>query len=257
MPVTETAPTRADGGVRSITRAVDLLTLFTAEHPTRTLREIVGLTELPKTTAVRLLATLEGLGLVADRHDGSYSLGARFLRWVRLTKLMWEVNAQTRQVMRELVDQCGETVNVYIRQDNHRVSIAQQEGTATVRSIVEIGAQLSLTQGATAKVLLADAPPEVWSALTAQVPGLDRAALEREVAGTAELGYAVTHGERELGASSVAAPVRRGGRVIAALSVSGPTSRFTAGRVGAYVDAVTAAARQVSETGLGSIEVFL
>jgi DNA-binding IclR family transcriptional regulator len=39
--------------------------------------------------------------------------------------------------------------------------------------------------------------------------------------------------------------------------VSGPTSRFTADRIGDYVDAVTAAAQGISTTGLGSVEVFL
>ena len=257
MTTTETVPNRGDGGVRSITRAVDLLDLFDAGHPARPLREIVRLTELPKTTVVRLLATLEGLGLVVDRQDGTYGLGARFLRWVRLADAMWEISAETREVMRALVDSCGETVNVYIRQDTHRVSIAQQEGTTTVRSVIEVGAQLPLTQGATAKVLLRDAPDDTWGALAARHPEIDVAALRREVASTGELGYAVTHGERELGASSVAAPISRGARVVAALSISGPTSRFTADRVGGYVDAVTAAARRISHAGLGSVEVFL
>jgi DNA-binding IclR family transcriptional regulator len=257
MLTTATASGRADGGVRSITRAVDLLDLFDAEHPSRPLREIVTLTELPKTTVVRLLSTLEGLGLVADRQDGTYGLGARFLQWVRLSEAMWEVNAPTRDAMRELVDSCGETVNLYIRQDTYRVSIAQQEGTTTVRSVVAVGAQLPLTQGATAKVLLSDAPTKVWESLETRYPEVDAAALRREVASTAELGYSVTHGERELGASSVAVPIRRGGRVIAALSVSGPTSRFTADRIGDYVDAVTAAAQGISTTGLGSVEAFL
>ncbi|WP_142055330.1 IclR family transcriptional regulator [Pseudonocardia kunmingensis] len=257
MPMTETASGRADGGVRSIMRAVDLLDLFDAEHPWRPLREIVTLTELPKTTVVRLLATLEGLGLVADRQDGTYGLGARFLQWVRLSEAMWEVSEGTRRVMRELVDRCGETVNLYIRQDASRVSIAQQEGTTTVRSVVTVGAQLPLTQGATAKVLLGAAPAPVWELLERRHPEVDLAALRREVAGTAEIGYSVTHGERELGASSVAVPIRRHGRVVASLSVSGPTSRFTADRIGGYVDAVTDAAQRISAAGLGSVEVFL
>ncbi|WP_073257157.1 IclR family transcriptional regulator [Cryptosporangium aurantiacum] len=251
-------PSRTDGGVRSITRAVDLLALFESEHPARTLREIVTLTELPKTTVLRLLGTLTTLGLVSARQDGCYGLGATFLSWVRLAQSVWEVNAETRRVMHELVDACGETVNVYIRQDVHRMSIAQQAGTATVRSVVEVGVPLPLAQGAAAKVLLGGVPPVVWQALAVEYPETDVDGLHREAASTAELGYAITHGERELGASSVATPIRnRDGRVIAALSVSGPTSRFTADRVGGYVDAVTAAAQRISATGLGNVEVYL
>lgn len=42
----------ADGGVRSVARAFDLLNAFDAEHPIRTLRELVGITGIPKSTVV-------------------------------------------------------------------------------------------------------------------------------------------------------------------------------------------------------------
>lgn len=245
-------------GVRSIARAVDLLNLFNVHHPTRELREMVTLTGLPKTTVVRLLATLEALRLVVDRGDVSYGLGAGFLRWVRLSESIWEVNSETRKVMRDLVDECGETVNVYIRQETDRVSIAQEEGTATVRSVIDVGVRLPLTTGATAKVLLGGAPAAVVEELVANSTGLDLDTLKRQVASVRETGYAVSHGERELGASAVAAPIRAAdGRVIASLSASGPTSRFSAERVGKYVDEVTAAAARITAQGLGNVEAFL
>jgi DNA-binding IclR family transcriptional regulator len=258
MAETGAASTRVDGGVRSIARAVDVLELFDLEHPIRQLRDLVMLTELPKTTVVRLLSTLESLGLIADRGDSSYGLGAGFLRWVKLSQSLWEISTQARQIMSRLVDACGETVNVYVRQDLNRLAIAQVEGTATVRSVVEVGVPYPLATGAGAKVLLGGAPEQVLRDLVAQRRDLDLDALRNEVASIREAGYAVTHGERELGASAVAAPiVATDGRVIAALSASGPTSRFTADRVGRYVDAVTAAAREISAAGLGSVEVFL
>ncbi len=249
---------KVDGGVRSILRAIDVLALFDAQHPTRTLRDVVECTGLPKTTAVRVLGTLESRGLVARRGEVTYAPGAALLRWVRLAASVWEVNAETRDVMRRLVDECGETVNVYVRQDLDRISIAQEEGTATVRSVVEVGATMPLSRGATAKVLLGSAPDAVVDELAALDDTLDAEGLRRQVAAVLETGYGVTHGERELGASAVAAPIRRSdGRVIAALSVSGPTSRFTADRVPRYVDAVTAAARSISAHGLGAVEAFL
>jgi DNA-binding IclR family transcriptional regulator len=258
MADSDTASTRADSGVRSIARAVEVLELFDTEHPIRTLRELVALTELPKTTVVRLLSTLESLGLIADRRDSTYGLGPGFLRWVALSQTMWEISAEARQVMTSLVDECGETVNIYIRQDLNRVSIAQVEGTTTVRSVVEVGVPYALATGAAAKILLTGAPDQVVRALVDARSDLQIEQLTREIAGISEAGYAVTHGERELGASAVAAPILASdGRVIAALSASGPTSRFTADRVGRYVDAVTAAAAAISAAGLGTVEVFL
>ncbi|MGW5642803.1 IclR family transcriptional regulator [Saccharopolyspora sp. NPDC003752] len=258
MVETGTASTRVDGGVRSIARAVEVLELFDVAHPIRQLRELVALTGLPKTTVVRLLATLESLGLIVDRGDSSYGPGPGFLRWVKLADSLWEVGAEARQIMSGLIDDCGETVNVYIRQGLNRIAIAQVEGTATVRSVVEVGVPYPLATGAAAKILLGGVPEEVLRDLVAQRSDLQLKPLRREVASIREAGYAVTHGERELGASAVAAPiVAADGRVIAALSMSGPTSRFTADRVGRYVDAVTAAAREISNAGLGPVEVFL
>ncbi|MFI9625845.1 IclR family transcriptional regulator [Streptomyces sp. NPDC052042] len=254
----KTSTSARTDGVRSVTRAAELLQLFDAHHPTRTLRELTELTGLPKTTVVRLLTTLTSLGLVASTGETVYSPGAGFLRWVRLSQSLWEVNAETRAVMRDLVDECGETANLYVRQDTHRVCIAQEEGTATVRSVVEVGVAMPLTAGAASKVLLGGVPASVFDDLAAKEAQVDIEALKGQVAAVSETGYAVTHGEREFGASSVAAPVRsKDGRIIAALSASGPTSRFTAERVGDYLPAVTRAAAQITNSGLGTVEAFL
>lgn len=254
----DAAVARADGGVRSVARAVEVLDLFDREHPLRTLREIVALTELPKTTVVRLLSTLEALGLVIDRGDSSFGPGAGFLRWVTLAQSLWDVSAPVRDVMTRLVDVHGETVNIYVRRDAIRVSIAQVEGTATVRSVVQVGVPYSLASGAAGKVLLGGASAAVLHQVVEREPQARLEELRREAAGVLEAGYAITHGDRELGASAVAAPIRTAdGRIGAALSMSGPSSRFTADRVGHYVDAVTAAATEISALGLGPVEVLL
>ncbi|MDC3724398.1 IclR family transcriptional regulator [Rhodococcus sp. Rp3] len=249
---------KSEAGVRSIGRAVRILELFDAEHPNRPLREIVALSELPKTTVVRVLSTLEGLNMVTDKGESVYGLGAGFLRWVDLARTLWEVSAEVRQVMSGLVDTCGETVNVYVRQGHNRVSIAQVEGSSTVRSVVRVGVPYSLTTGAAAKILLAGTPESVLIQLLDDSPAVDRAAFRREVSSIEEAGWAVTHGERELGASAVAAPIHASdGRVVAALSASGPTSRFTADRIGLLVDQVSKCAEEIGRIGLGSVEAFL
>jgi DNA-binding IclR family transcriptional regulator len=252
------AAAAADGGVRSVTRAFDLLRAFDAEHKVRSLRELVQLTGLPKSTVVRLLGTLGNHGIITSPSESTYSVGPSFLRWVKLAEAMWEVGAEARQVMTALRDDCGETVNIYIRQDLHRICVAQVEGTTTVRSVVRVGEPYSMTAGAAARVLLGGCPDTVLEALSAQDPHIDGAALRTSAAGAREAGFAITHGDRELGASAVAVPiVAADGRVLAALSLSGPTSRFTADRCAQYVEAVTQAARRISAVGLGTVEAFL
>ena len=81
--------------MRSVIRALDLLNLFDHHRPFLTLREIVERSELPKTTVVRLLANLEARALVSVRSDGTYTLGAGMLRWVRMAAALWQVNEAT------------------------------------------------------------------------------------------------------------------------------------------------------------------
>ncbi|MGH3360555.1 MAG: IclR family transcriptional regulator [Nocardioidaceae bacterium] len=246
-----------DAPVRSVARTFDLLNLFDHRRPYLTLREIVEHSELPKTTVVRLLANLEARALVSVRTDGSYTLGAGMLRWVRMSASLWEVNDQTRVRMRRLVDELGETVNIYVRQDDTRMSIAQEEGTHTVRNVIEVGHPMPLWAGATAKVLLT-AAPDLIDGLTRIRPELDVAALRTEVEAVREAGHAVSHGEREIGATAVSAPIMaKDGRVIAALSISGPTTRFSDERLDGVVRTVVETAERISQAGLGDVEELL
>lgn len=71
-------------------------------------------------------------------------------------------------------------------------------------------------------------------------------------------GWVASHGEREFGASAVAVPLRGGrGQVVAALTVSGPTSRFTDERIRAYAAAAMGAAEQIAQVGLSTVEANL
>jgi DNA-binding IclR family transcriptional regulator len=243
--------------VRSVARTLDLLNLFDHHRPFLTLREIVERSGLPKTTVVRLLANLQSRALVSVRGDGTYTLGAGMLRWVRMAAALWEVNQSTVASMRRLVDTCGETVNIYVRQDTTRMSIAQEQGTHTVRNVVDVGAPMPLWGGSAAKVLLTGAP-QVIDDLERIKPDLDTARLRAEVEEARRAGFAVSHGEREDGASAVSAPiVAADGRVLAALCISGPSSRLNGDRLDAAVRAAVDTAKEISAFGLGSVEELL
>lgn len=249
---------RLEPRVRSVARAFDLLELFDHRRPHLRLREIAELSGLPKTTVVRLLADLVERGVVSLAQDGRYTLGAALLGWVRMSAALWRVAEPTTDVMRDLVRRHGETVNVYVRQDLTRVSIAQQEGTATVRNVVEVGRPMPLTAGAASYVLLA-ADPEVVDLLLAADPGLDGPLLRERVSGAARVGHAVSDGDREIGAAAAAVPLhaRRDGRVVAALSMSGPSSRFTGDRLAAGLAGLREAARTISAAGMGTVAGLL
>jgi DNA-binding IclR family transcriptional regulator len=238
-------------GVRSVQRALDILSLLTDDRPTVSIRDIVEATGLAKTTVIRLVATLEQSGLIWATGNG-YMAGPGLWRWAHLARHSWELPPETQRMMRDLAARQRETVNLYVARDIHRVCIAQQESPQPLRHVVHIGDELPLYSGATAKILLRDAGPALLARVAHSSPYGDGhiKQLQEWIDEATVQGFAVSHGEREEGLSAVAVPiVGRAGTVVAALSLSGPTMRFPDERIADYVTDLKQVARRMSERG--------
>jgi len=248
----ETAEETAEShGVRSVQRALDILTLLTADRPSVSIREIVEATGLAKTTVIRLVLTLEQSGLLWATASG-YMAGPGLWRWAHLAQRSWEMPPETQRMMRDLAARQRETVNLYVARDIVRVCIAQQESPQPLRHVVHVGDELPLWGGASAKVLLSTASPALLTRVARSSPyGETHVRRLREwIDEAVHQGYAVSHGEREDGLSAVAVPVvGRSGSVVAALSLSGPTMRFTDERVAEFAADLKQIAQRVSERG--------
>jgi DNA-binding IclR family transcriptional regulator len=178
--------------------------------------------------------------------------GPGLWRWAHLAQRSWELPPETQHAMRDLAARQRETVNVYVARDIYRVCIAQQESPQPLRHVVHVGDELPLWAGATAKVLLRDASPALLARVARSSPfgPAHVKRLQEWIDEAAVAGFAVSHGERDEGLSAVAAPIlSRSGSVVAALSLSGPTMRFTDTRVAEFAAEVVRMARQVSERG--------
>jgi DNA-binding IclR family transcriptional regulator len=207
-----------------IDKAVAVLTAL--ETRPLTLAELVEATSLSRATAHRLATALEAHGLVR-RDDGRFALGVRLVTMGRAAADELTLGEAAREALADLREATGESVQLYVRDGDRRVCIAALESPHGLRTIVPMGAALSMEVGSAAKVLRAE-------------PG----ALSR--------GWSESVAEREVGVASVSAPVRdANGRVVAAVSVSGPIERTTRRPGRRYADAVMAAAREIEHaTGL-------
>jgi DNA-binding IclR family transcriptional regulator len=238
-------------GVRSIRRALDILSLLTDERPVVSIRDITEATGLPKTTVLRLVHTLEQSGLLWAT-SGGYMAGPGLWRWAYLARLSWQLPPETQAAMRELGARHMETVNLYVRRDISRVCVAQQESPRPLRHVVHVGDELPLWAGASAKILLSDVPESLLARVARSSPNGDShlETLRKWAADARDKGYAISHGEREEGLSAVAVPVTaRSGTVVAALALSGPTLRFTAERVSEFATDLKAVGARMSERG--------
>lgn len=245
------AETPDASGVRSVQRAIDILALLTEANPVVSIREIVEETGLAKTTVIRLVQTLEQAGLLWATPKG-YTAGPGLWRWAHLTRKAWELPPETQQLMRELSVRQRETVNLYVARDIYRVCVAQQESPQPLRHVVHVGDELPLWAGASAKVLLRDAPAALLTRVARSSPhGLSHVDILRKwIDAAVKDGYATSAGEREPGLSAVAVPIAgRSVTVAAALTLSGPTIRFTDDRVAEFVDDLKRVAARMSERG--------
>ncbi|MEU1664048.1 IclR family transcriptional regulator [Streptomyces sparsogenes] len=237
-------------GVRSVLRALDLLALFDETHRSRTVRELIDESGLAKSTVVRLVATLEQRGLLWSRGDGRLTPGAGLLRWAALAQDAWRLPPEAQACLREVSERSGgESSRIYVQQGTFRVCVAQHEGTQPLRHVVRVGEEMPLWAGASGHVLLTGADGRQLRRVAAAAGRGD--AFEEELAArvrrAAERGWAVSHGEREDGVSAIAAPVTdEDGRVVAAVGLGGPTSRFTDARVERFAPLLADAGRALS-----------
>lgn len=247
--------------VRAVTRALDILDAL-AEGPLST-GEIARRIGLPKTTTHRLLATLENRGCVFRPHPtAELQLGPHLLHLAMRVRVVTDLREAAMPVMRCLRDQFGETVNLNLLVGNERLCVASIEGIHEVRSVGVVGQRSPLHSGAAARAILAFLPDERIQDYLAEVPLVrmtdntitDPARLWEAVRETRRLGYVVTTGERNPGATSVGAPVRNAsGEVIGSINITGPTTRMIAYAADALSGAVVGSGASVSRA-LGYVQ---
>ncbi|NKX55377.1 IclR family transcriptional regulator [Arthrobacter mobilis] len=227
-------------GVGVIDKAV--MVLDTLEAGPTTLAQLVAATGLARPTVHRLALALVHHRLVARDVQGRFILGGRL---VELASAAGEdrLIAAAGPVLLQLRDATGESSQVFRRQGEWRVCVASAERPVGLRDTIPVGTQLSMKAGSAAQVLLA------WEDHERLLEGLQGARFTPTVlAGVRRRGWGQSLGEREPGVASVSAPVRGpSGRVIAAVSISGPIERLTRQPGRLHADVVCQAAAQLTE----------
>ncbi len=218
--------------VRAVERSLDILLCFTESDENKLgLTEIARRVSLHKSTVHRLLSSLESRGFVRrDTHSDMYQLGWSILQLASHVHHDQDLSVILLPLMTELRNLLGETISLYIRDGAERIRIQAVEGTQAVRRVANIGHRFPLYIGASGKIFLAYgglALLEDLKHIHAFPQDFAFEELTRQMNVVLEQKYAVSIQERELGAAAVAVPITDHlGRVIAALSVSGPVDRY-------------------------------
>jgi DNA-binding IclR family transcriptional regulator len=182
------------------------------------LQQVCG---LPRATAHRLVVALEHHHLVRRDAQGRFCLGFELVALGRVAAEQFPLGEIAAPTLADLREGCGESVQLYVREDDARRCVVSLQSPHALRWIVPEGSLLPLDVGSAGRVL-------TGAALS---PG----------------GWIESVEEREAGVASVSAPVVDGrGATIAAVGVSGPVERLSRAPGERFGPRVVDAARAIS-----------
>lgn len=226
---------------RSLERSLDLLECFSELKPKIGLSELARLVGLPKATVFRMAETLAQRGYLAKNPgEQSYQLGYRILGVGKVLLASLDYRNVALPYMRRIKEETNESVTIYIAvNERERLCVERVQSTQGLSRMVYVGDLFPIDRGAAGKALLAfQAPQNLLADYAVSVSELEM--IRKNL-------YAESHAERETGVSSVASPIfDHKGKMIAVLSLSGPSFRYQGEQLAKFIEIIKDAAANIS-----------
>jgi DNA-binding IclR family transcriptional regulator len=227
--------------VPAVSRALDILELF-VEHPALSAPEIVQRLALPRTTVHELVTTLADRGylIIEPGAPVRYRLGMRLFQLGGHFAERLDLATEAADAAERTAAACDETVHVGVLDGADVVYIAKKDSTHPVRMVSAVGRRLPAHCTAVGKALLSGLSPEALAArfpADRPLPGMTHRSirslsqLRHELAAVREHGVAYDDCESNDAVCCVAAGIRDStGAIVAAMSISVPTVRWSPAR---------------------------
>lgn len=222
--------------IQSVDRSIQLLNALSLSRHPRSVAELAAACGLNRSTAWRLLSTLEYHGLVErDGVSQRYAIGYALVR-MAAGKTDHSILIRTaRPVLERIATATGETVNLSIATPAGTVVCIDQVDAAPLVGVNWLDRPLPWHCTSAGKLHLAFLPAAELEAYLAHGPFqamtprtiTDPDLLRSELAETRRRGYSILLDELEPGLHAVSAGVLVAERPVAVLSVSGPSFRLT------------------------------
>lgn len=229
----------------ALERAVALLAQLGEGADEPTVAELAGAAGVPTSTAYRLLGELEQHGLISRAAGSTVALGTRLVALGRSAEagLRARIVDPAAPIMERLSTRTGETVILTAPCGLEALVLHVVEPEVhPVRLSYALYRRGPLHRGASGKIVAAFLEPTERRLL---IEAVGDPRLEARLRRVRADGFAFTDSELDGGAAAVAAPVLdRRGRLVAGLSIAGPSARFAGDRA-ETVAAVREAARRI------------
>lgn len=213
--------------------------------------ELAEAFEVDKGSMSRVLQTLSNYGFAEkDERTHKYILGPQIVRLSRIVLARMPVRETAKPYLQKLVDATGECAHLAILAKGQALYIDQAESSSSLRVQTGIGTLAPLHCTALGKILLAYASAPIVEPLKSYTLRTitDPAALHHHIEQVKSQGYAIDDEEYEPGIRCIAVPVITfDGRCVAAVGISGPTSRLPLENIRQVAQAVQGIGRTLSD----------
>lgn len=248
--------------VKSLARALALLDILGENGGECSLGEIAHISKLPPSTVHRLLGSLQQRGFVVqNKITSNYTLGENLILLGRKAEKQRDVRNLARPCLEELARETSETVNLTTLVGNSVVQLDHIDSPNMLKVTWDSEQHFPVHASASGKVFMAHLPnlelEKIFKSINPQpftkrtIVDAKKSRVELEL--IRKRGYAIDDAEREEGVRCIAAPIFNArGRVVAAVSVSGPSLRLSLAKLESLANPVMHTASAIS-TSLGYV----
>ena len=227
-------------GVAAVDRALSILAAVGDARRALTLSEIAAGTRLYKSTALRLLASLQRARCIARDRDGRYLLGSTVYRLAGTLGHSAVLADEIVSALQRIVDETGESAGYFVREGNERLCLLRVDSPNPLRHHIPVGVLRPLEGGASGRVL------KLFENGAAHVSRRALAALP-----------IVVLGEDLPDLAAIAMPIfDASGGTLGAISASGLLSRFDRRKIASVKRLLLEAAIRLTERFGGDSELF-
>ena len=251
---------KGPSGILVLHKTLDILEAIKDSHSGVGLADLARALDIPKPTAYRIMTTLEDRGYLHRTGAGHYQISRKLTEFQRGLTDEQLLNRIAHPVMQKLVESCEETINLGVLEAGEVVVINTIESPQGIRMSSKIGNRRYPHSTALGKVLLSGLPEREVERVI-RLKGLPKltpttlttvTALRAELQKIREKGYALDDEENEANGRCIGAPLFGAyGRMIAALSISGPAFRMTVERAHSLAPQLIDACRAITKAMTG------
>ena len=222
-------------GTQAVDRAADLLVEVLKSEKPVTFSYLTNKSGLAKGTASRLISALERNGLLQRNKKGEIETGITINQFASRISSVSRLVSKLQPLMRQIGNETGETVSLAISGNDSVENIAQIDAKYLLSSRNWVGQKVPFHASAAGKILLAFQEIDISKLKLEKLTNAtitSNTELEKEILKVKQNNYALIIDELEIGLVAVSVPVKNEvGEVVAALSVSGPSTRLNQNKI--------------------------